>query len=113
MVLRETDACVPVLCYPNCQPHACTQRVFQAAERAGIKAALTTVPGYVDLHRVPAQETLGRFALPRFPYPGDRGHLAHVVAGMARLRTAVRRGTYPRPPAVLTLSHPCTEPAVD
>lgn len=112
-VRQETDACVPVLCYPNGQPHACKPKVFQAAERAGIKAALTTVPGYVDLHRVPAQETFGRFALPRFPYPDDRGHLAHVVAGMARLRTAVRHGTYPRPPAVLPLSHPCTESAGD
>jgi len=112
-VRQETDACVPVFCYPNGKPHAWKQNVLQAAERAGIKAALTTVPGYVDLHRVPAQETFGRFALPRFPYPSDRGHLAHVVAGMARLRTAVRRGTYPRPPAVLPVSHPRTEPVAD
>jgi peptidoglycan/xylan/chitin deacetylase (PgdA/CDA1 family) len=112
-VRQETDACVPVFCYPNGKPHAYRQHVLQVAERAGIKAALTTVPGYVDLHRVPAPETFGRFALPRFPYPSDRGHLAHVVAGMARLRTAVRHGTYPRPPEVLPLSHPCPESAGD
>jgi peptidoglycan/xylan/chitin deacetylase (PgdA/CDA1 family) len=94
-VREETDAIVPVFSYPNGQPHAVTQHVVQAAQRAGVNAALTTVPGYVDLHRVPAQETLGRFALPRFPYPGDRGHLANVVAGLARLRAAVRRATYP------------------
>src|SRR5882724_4240087 len=28
-VRQETDACVPVLCYPNGQPHACKPNVFQ------------------------------------------------------------------------------------
>ena len=103
-VRQETDACAPVFCYPNGQPHTLRPSVLQAAQRAGVRAALTTVPGYVELHRVPPQESIARFALPRFPYPGDRGHLANIVTGMARLRTAVRRGTYPRPPAVLPLS---------
>ena len=68
-----------------------------------MKAALTTVPGYVALRRVPAPETFGRFALPRFPCPHDRGHLAHLVGGLARLREHVRRGTYPRPNGSFTV----------
>jgi len=105
-VREETDAVVAVFSYPNGQPHACSQHVLQAAQRSGVTAALTTVPGYVNLQRVPARETLGRFALPRFPYPGDRGHLVNIVAGMARLRTAVRLGTYPTGRAAPSASAP-------
>lgn len=98
-VREETDACVPVFSYPNGQPHAVTPAVVQAAQRSGVKAALVTVPGYIELGRVPAPASLARFALPRFPYPDDRGHLANIVAGVARLRTSVRRGSYPNRPA--------------
>jgi len=94
-VREETDACVPVFCYPNGQVRALGPHVLQAAQRSGVRAALTTEPGYVELNRVPPHDPLAQFALPRFPHPGDRGHLANIVTGMARLRTAVRRGTYP------------------
>jgi peptidoglycan/xylan/chitin deacetylase (PgdA/CDA1 family) len=89
----ETDAYVPVFCYPNGEGRAVGERGIEAVRRAGVQAALTTVPGYAVARRVRTPRTLDRFALPRFPYPEDRGHLVHVAAGLARLRGAgSRRG---------------------
>ena len=102
---QETDACVPVLCYPNGETRAVGRRGLEAAQRAGVKAALTTVPGYATPCGVRSQGALGRFALPRFPYPDDRAHLVHVVAGLARSKHQIRRG-HPRPSDVASFSVP-------
>ena len=89
---QETDACVPVFCYPNGEPRAFGRRELEAVQRAGFRAALTTVPDYAASQRVRPWGALGRFALPRFPYPDDRPHLVHTVAGLARLKQMLRGG---------------------
>ncbi len=89
---QETDAWVPVFCYPNGEPRAFGRRELETARRAGFSAALTTVPDYAAWQRVQPWGALGRFALPRFPYPNDRPHLVHTVAGLARLRGIVGGG---------------------
>ena len=81
-VRRETDAVVPVLCYPNGGPRSFGEREMDAVRRAGLRGAVTAVPGYAG--------SAHRFSLPRFPYPADRPHLVHIVAGLARLRERVR-----------------------
>jgi peptidoglycan/xylan/chitin deacetylase (PgdA/CDA1 family) len=85
--LREqTDAYVPVFCYPNGGRRAVGPRVLAAARRAGVRAALTTEPNYAAGRQVRPPGPVNRLAIPRFPYPEDRGHLVHVVSGLARLR---------------------------
>ncbi len=102
-VRQETDAWVPVFCYPNGEPRAFGQRELEATQRAGFGAALTTLWDYAAApHRRP-HGALSRFALPRFPYPEDRSHLVHLVSGLMRLnwmiqgRRRIRRsGATPR-----------------
>ena len=68
------------------------RRELEAVQRAGFRAALTTVPDYAASQRVRPWGALGRFALPRFPYPDDRPHLVHTVAGLARLKQMLGGG---------------------
>ena len=84
---EETDACVPMFCYPAGRAR---RRELEAAQRAGLRAAVTTVPGYAAPHGVPEWGPLHRFALPRFPYPDDRAHLVNIVTGLARVRRRIR-----------------------
>src|SRR5213080_3450853 len=69
---QETDACVPVFCYPNGEPRAFGRRELEAVQRAGFRAALTTVPDYAASQRVRPWGALGRCARPRLPSPADR-----------------------------------------
>jgi peptidoglycan/xylan/chitin deacetylase (PgdA/CDA1 family) len=87
----QTDAYVPVFCYPAGKAG---RRELEAVQQAGLKAAVTTVPGYAAPQGVPDWGQLRRFGLPRFPYPDDRTHLVNIVAGLARIRREIRR---PRP----------------
>src|SRR3989442_9965858 len=80
---QETDACVPVFCYPAGKAG---RRELEAAQRAGLRAAVTTVPAYATPHGGREWGPLRRFALPRFPYPKDRAHVVSVAAGLARLK---------------------------
>jgi peptidoglycan/xylan/chitin deacetylase (PgdA/CDA1 family) len=107
---QETDACVPVFCYPNGEARAYGQREVEAVRRAGFRAALTTAPDYVS-HHVRLQGASGRFALPRFPYPDDRPHIVHTVSGLLRLKRLVRGGGRSNPselaPHLAALSGTC------
>lgn len=85
---QETDACVPVFCYPAGKAG---RRELEAAQRAGLRAAVTTVPDYAAPHGGREWGPLRRFALPRFPYPDDRAHLVNMVAGLARLKRRMQR----------------------
>ncbi len=87
---QETDACIPVFCYPNGAPGALGQRELEAVQRAGFRAGLTTVPDYAAARHGRPHGTLDRFALPRFPYPDDRPHLVHFVSGLLRLKRMLK-----------------------
>jgi hypothetical protein len=89
---QETDACVPVLCYPAGKA---AQRELEAARRAGLRAAVTSTPGYAATPRGPDPTPLRRFALPRFSCPHDRPHLVTTVAGLVHLKWKVQ-GWRPR-----------------
>ena len=83
---EETDAVVPVLCFPNGSERSFGEREIAATQRAGLEGAVTAVGGYAT--------PTARFTLPRFAWPADRPHLVHIVAGLARLtrRLRARRG---------------------
>ena len=87
-VRQETDACVPLSCYPAGQAGA---REFEAAQRAGLRAAVMTTPGYAAPQSVQGRGPLGRFALPRFACPDDRPAFVNLVSGLARLRGKLER----------------------
>src|SRR5205823_11491668 len=91
---QETDAWVPVFCYPNGEPRAVGQRELEATQRAGFRAALTTVVDYAATRHARPHGALDRFAIPRFPYPDDRPHLVHTVAGLVRVKRIVQ-GRWP------------------
>lgn len=78
-VRQETDAWVPIFCYPNGEPRAFGQRELEATQRVGFRAALTTVRDYAAARHLRTHRALGRFALPRFPYPDDRPDRKSVV----------------------------------
>lgn len=88
---QETDAWVPVFCYPNGEPRSFGQREVEATQRMGCRAALTTVRDYAAARHARPQGALERFALPRFPYPDDTPHFVNVVAGLARLKQRLHR----------------------
>jgi peptidoglycan/xylan/chitin deacetylase (PgdA/CDA1 family) len=83
----ETDAHIPLFCYPAGRAK---RRELEVTRQSGLRAAVTTVPGYAVPHGVREWGPLRRFALPRFPYPDDLAHLVNIVTGMARLRRKVR-----------------------
>lgn len=107
---EETDAYVPIFCYPNGEPRAVGAREVAVAQREGFKAALTTVPDYAVMPQRGHSATCP-FLLPRFPYPDDLAHLVHTVAGFVRIKRAIegRRGiaTLRASAAVSTASRVC------
>src|SRR6266576_3030437 len=110
-VRQETDAWVPVFCYPNGEPRAFGQRELEATQHARFRVALTTVRDYAAARHLRGQGALGRFALPRFPYPDDRPHLVHFVSGLLRLKRMLlgRSRTMPSDvtPRLAALSSTC------
>src|SRR5712664_1868482 len=110
-VRQETDAWVPVFCYPNGEPRAFGQRELEATQRVGFRAALTTVRDYAAARHLRTHRALGRFALPRFPYPDDRPHLVHFVSGLLRLRRMLQGRSRAMPsdvtPRLAALSATC------
>jgi len=85
---QETDASVPVFCYPAGKAG---RREFEAARRAGLRAAVTSTPGYALPHGAGDPSSLHRFALPRFSCPHDRSHFVTTVAGVVNLKWTVQR----------------------
>ncbi len=110
-VRQETDAWVPVFCYPNGERRAFGQRELEATQRAGFRAALTTVRDYAAARHLRMHGALGRFALPRFPYPDDRPHLVHFVSGLLRLKRMLQGRSRAMPsgvtPRLAALSATC------
>jgi peptidoglycan/xylan/chitin deacetylase (PgdA/CDA1 family) len=77
----ETEAVVPVFCYPNGQPDDFGAREMGAVARHGLVAALATHPGFVSKNSL----RLTPYALPRFPYPDEKNRLVQILCGLERL----------------------------
>ena len=88
-VRAETDAAVPVFCYPNGDPDSFGPREVAIVRRTGLRAALTTVPGQVA--RDPVTAASGApFTLPRYAYSTDLPRLAQAVSGLEMLKGSLR-----------------------
>jgi peptidoglycan/xylan/chitin deacetylase (PgdA/CDA1 family) len=89
-VREATDAVVPVFCYPNGGPGDFSSREMELVQRAGMKAALSTLPGCVEGNRLTMAPS-DCFSLPRFPYFDDKHRFVQNATGIEAMKTRIRR----------------------
>jgi peptidoglycan/xylan/chitin deacetylase (PgdA/CDA1 family) len=87
---RETNAAIPVFCYPNGGPSDLSAREMQILRDVGIAAAVTSQPGYAT-HGGFTSRADGPYLVPRFSYGDSTTELVQVVSGVERVKRAVRR----------------------
>jgi hypothetical protein len=85
---QETDAAIPVFCYPNGDPASFGAREIAIVQRLGLVGAVSSVPDYVSARSRPDSSV---YSVPRFTYPEDRSALVQIVSGFERGKRAVRR----------------------
>jgi peptidoglycan/xylan/chitin deacetylase (PgdA/CDA1 family) len=83
----ETEAVVPVFCYPNGQPEDFGVREMRAVARHGLVAAVATHPGFVSGETL----RLAPYALPRFAYVEERHRLVQILCGLERAMSRLKR----------------------
>jgi peptidoglycan/xylan/chitin deacetylase (PgdA/CDA1 family) len=88
-VREATDAAVPVFCYPNGGPGDFSRREMEYVQRAGMKAALTTLPGCVEGNRRTMAPS-DRFSLPRFPYFDDKQRFVQNATGIEVMKSRIK-----------------------
>lgn len=74
----ETDAAVPVFCYPYGRTWSVPRDVSEVFEEAGLLGAVTAEGGHVSLSQV-SQEP---FALPRFGWPASPLEVRNITSGL-------------------------------
>jgi peptidoglycan/xylan/chitin deacetylase (PgdA/CDA1 family) len=89
-VREATEAAVPVFCYPNGGPGDFSSREKEYVARAGMKAALTTLPGCVEGNRLTMTPS-DRFSLPRFPYFDDKQRFVQNATGIEAMKIRIKR----------------------
>jgi len=87
-VTAETVASVPVFCYPNGTAADFSSREQRSVESAGMKAALSSIPGSVISTAAGARVT-NRFSIPRFSYVEDKSDFVRIVSGLEEMRASV------------------------
>lgn len=83
VVEANTDAVVPVFCYPNGGIRDFSDREKQIVRRAGMRAALTTIEGGVG-----CRGPVDLFAVPRYAYEEPRAAFIQSVSGLAAARVS-------------------------
>lgn len=89
-VSKETEAAVPVFCYPNGTALDFGSREKDAVAAAGMRAALSTMGGSVPWPES-GLTVQDKFALPRFAYPEDPPTFAQVASGLEETKRRIRR----------------------
>ena len=90
-VLRNaTEAAVPIFCYPNGTSIDFSAREKASVTRAGMKAAVSAVPGYVQ-PRGARMGPIDRLALPRFAYSEHRPRFVQVASGIEAMKARIRK----------------------
>jgi peptidoglycan/xylan/chitin deacetylase (PgdA/CDA1 family) len=84
-VAAETDAAVPVFCYPNGTPEDFSNREERAVEHAGMRGALSTVDASL-VSTASGLKTRNRFAIPRFSYAEGRSAFVQIASGIEAMR---------------------------
>jgi len=89
-VRAETDACIPVFCYPNGDPGSFGEREVATLRRLGLKAALTTTHRYATAAHFRSDVSGARYAIPRFAYPNSALHVIKIAGGLERATDVAR-----------------------
>jgi hypothetical protein len=84
------DAAVPVFCYPHGNAGDFDAREVDAIAANGMRAALSSRPGYASRRDFSVSRGSARFRLPRFPYSNDRLSFIQVASGIERAKAAIR-----------------------
>lgn len=92
-VRAETEAHIPVFCYPNGDFSA---RDADYVRDAGMRAAYTTQPGYVEASLFHPGAAPSPYALPRFALSEDPSEYMQIISGLERVKMAVRAIKKPR-----------------
>ena len=87
-VTAETEASVPVFCYPNGTAADFSSREQRSVESAGMKAALSTIPGSV-ISTASGMKVTNRFSIPRFSYVEEKSGFVQIVSGLQEMRAGV------------------------
>lgn len=85
---QETGAAIPVFCYPNGTFTDQGPREFELLRKAGLRAAVTMVPGFVSADLL--SDGSARYCLPRFPHPASVPNLLQLTSGLERLKRIAR-----------------------
>lgn len=88
----ETDAAIPVFCYPQGDKRSFTLREAPILRRHGLIAALSALQGYATASAFSAGNPDACYAIPRFPYYDDRSHFVQIVSGLERLKQGLSGG---------------------
>lgn len=89
-VLRDaTPAAVPVFCYPNGQPTDFSAREKALVARAGMRAAVSCIPGCVETRRT-RLPSIDQFSLPRFAYSEYKPRFIQIASGIEAMKTRIR-----------------------
>lgn len=88
---QETDAAIPVFCYPNGTPVDQGPREFELVRKAGLRAGVTMVPGFVSAKLLADDAT--RYCLPRFSHPARLPKLLKLTSGLEGLKHSLRNTT--------------------
>jgi peptidoglycan/xylan/chitin deacetylase (PgdA/CDA1 family) len=89
-VREETDAAIPVFCYPQGNERSFSSRDAALIRREGLIAALTAMPGHVTTPACRRSDADGRYTMPRFTYCDDRAQFVQIVSGLERLKRELR-----------------------
>ena len=84
-VRSNTEAAVPVFCYPNGGPNDFSNRDKALVAQAGMKAAVSGMGGCVMLDRA-MNDATDRFSLPRFPYSDNKARFVQVASGLEAMK---------------------------
>jgi peptidoglycan/xylan/chitin deacetylase (PgdA/CDA1 family) len=86
---EAAHAAIPVFCYPNGTADSFSEREQQLVRNAGLKAAMTTLPGYASRHLFRSRQPEGRYAVPRLPYVQEDETFLYMASGLDRAKRAL------------------------
>jgi peptidoglycan/xylan/chitin deacetylase (PgdA/CDA1 family) len=89
-IRTETEAAVPLFCYPNGDARSFGVREIDLVRAAGLQAAVSGQAGYAGSSHFAEGRPDARFAIPRFPFSDDPHLDLQVVSGVERLKMAIR-----------------------
>ena len=84
-VAAQTEAAVPIFCYPNGTPADFSNREKESVARAGLEGALSTVEASIASPPL-RRETFDRFAIPRYAYQETGPAFIQIVSGLDALK---------------------------